>query len=253
MQVGYTSLQGYPESRASISKLTHNNADDVLIFSGSNHARYLILSVLCEKGTNVLFHNDQKCIAQCLINNELEVGIQTYNNFEQFIEILQNDTAKVKVAFVKNPSMNDLSILDESTMIQIVETASKKGVCVVFEEPYYFMDRQDDSLPEYVKKSITDYVENIRSKNYEVPIFVMSYLENVLMVDNLACSWIDLLNNTDSKFDYIKTAILDVSSFFLHPSTFLHPVIGKLFANDEEVTNWRKDLTNTWVKNQEKS
>lgn len=249
MQIGYTSLQGYLESRNSISKLTHNRAEDVLIFSGLNHARYLLTSVLCEKETNILQHNDQKCIGQCQINSELEIGIKSYSNFEELMQVLQNSN-NIKVAFVQNPNLNDLSFFDEEKIMQILEAASSKGVCVVFEEPYYFMDRQDDSLPNYVKSSITDCLPKILAKNYENPVFILSCLENVLMVDNLSCAWIDLLNNSSNKFEYLKKAILDVSSYFQHPSTFLHPVIGKLFSSDELVVDWRKDLTVTWKQNQ---
>ena len=250
-QVGYTSLQGYPDSRKAISRLSHSCGDDVFILSGLNHARWLLTELFIEHNDSVLVHSNWKPLWQCLVNaQDKEVNIIEYQNYEDLLSKIDS-ADKLKVVFVGNPDLYNSENYRNEQLLKLCELANTNKFALGIEEPFYFLKR--DLGYKVLRSSIVDVIGEIRSDGKysdSSPIFLLSQLENGLFVDNQGFAWIDLLNNVDSKFDYVKKGIQNMSSFFLHPSTFVHPAITQLFSNDfDNVENWQEDLTQTFVQN----
>jgi len=214
--VGYTSLQGEPESRKALAALTHNNPDDIMIFSGLGHAKWLLTRCVCGHGDSVVMHKtDFENGTFCNLENWDAVGVKvlTYENLEG-LQTIVSTGERVRLVFFRNFSSEPV---DAEGLLGICRSANERAFGLVFEEYFYFLDRTNGDLMPTARISVTDCIAQLQnSDDYsaKAPIFLLSHLDTVLGVSNLGCAWVDLLNNKDGKFGYIKKAILDMSSFF---------------------------------------
>lgn len=122
--------------------------------------------------------------------------------------------SRLRLIFFRN---FEAGTLGDGELLDLCGVANEIGAGLVFEDDYYFLDRSNKHLPPTARLSITDSISALQTAekfSAKAPVFLLSRLEPVLGVSNLGCAWADLLNNKDQRFNYIKTALLDMSSFF---------------------------------------
>ena len=194
--LGYTVALGLPELRAGIANLysqRHNldlDPSRVIVTSGSSAGFLLAFTALFDAGDRVALgapgYPSYRQILRALSLQPVDIETSEANRFQPVAEDLPSDIAGLIVASPANPSG---TMLDETSMRELITACAKRGAVFVSDEIYHGIEYDQ---PAVSALEITDdvYVINSFSKYFSMTGWRIGWMvvpeDHVRTVERLA-------------------------------------------------------------------
>ena len=229
---GYTAASGTIEARTAVAKKFSSeeypiDPNHVTLTFGTSGAMFNAISVLCERGTELLVASPGFPLCQPICEN-LGVTYKHYNlnpekQWEADLDHMRSQiTEKTKAILVNNPSNPCGSCWSEAHMKEIIDVADEHRIPIIADEVYYGLSYD----PERVFKSFGQMTKT-------VPVICLGALSKIYCIPGWRCGWM-LTYNNNGYFDQVLENISKHSMILLHPNACVAAALPRILAEVPE-------------------
>ena len=223
---GYADSSGTRDARETIAReFSYHNIqlkyNDVTMDVGCTGAMNTVLQAFLDSGDNILIPAPGFPLYRTMAMN-LGAEAITYNllqqkGWEADLEDLERKINKrTKLIVVINPSNPCGSVYSKEHLLEILQLAEDRRVCILADEVYHNMTY---GRPYFPMGSLTD----------QVPVFTVGSLSKAFLVPGWRCGWL-IIYDKYNRCQQIREGISKVKTMLQHPAPFIMQALPRIFG-----------------------